>query len=62
MPELTDVTITEEDVLDALNKIRDGSAPGPDGIATKLILGLKQELTKTLNDSVQEIDPRSLNP
>ena len=58
MPELTDVTITEEDVLDALNKIRDGSAPGPDGIATKLILGLKQELTKPLmilyRKSIQE--------
>ena len=48
VPEITDVEIAEEDVREALDLIRDGSAPGPDGIPTKLILGLKKELIKPL--------------
>ena len=48
MQEVTDLPIAEEDVIEALSKIREGSAPGPEGISTKLILGLKDELVKPL--------------
>ena len=48
MQEVTDLPIAEEDVIEALSKIREGSAPGPEGISTKLILGLKDELVEPL--------------
>ena len=48
VPELTDIAITKKDVLESLGEIRDSSASGPDGISTKLILEMKEELAKPL--------------
>ena len=48
VPELTDVAVTESDVREALEEIKEGSAPGPDRISTKLIQELKEELLKPL--------------
>ena len=47
-PELTEIAITEEDVREAMGAIKEGSAPGPDGLSTRLLIGLKEELVKPL--------------
>ena len=48
VPEINSIEVEEEDVREALGAIKDGSAPGPDGISTKVILELKEELVQPL--------------
>ena len=48
MLELTDIAVMEEDVREELEEIKEGSTPGPDGIFTKLIQELKEELVQPL--------------
>ena len=38
VPETCSIKVKEEEVREALGVIKEGSAPGPDGIATKVII------------------------
>ena len=48
VPEIHSIKVEEEDVREALGAIKDGSAPGPEGISTRVIRELKEELVRPL--------------
>ena len=47
--ELTDVTFSEQDILDAIDELKNSSASGPDGISAILLKKCKSALSKPLH-------------
>ena len=69
MTEISDIEINEEIVKEAIGRLREYSTPGPDKVANKLIIELKNELAyplavlfrKSLNESRMPDDWRLSN-
>ena len=46
--ELTDIEITEKEIIEAINKLDENSAAGPDGVPAQLLIKTKEVIAKPL--------------
>ena len=62
IPTLDNITFTEEDIINAIDELKNNSASGPDGLAAILLKKCKESLAKPLSSLWRECLDRGITP